>query len=284
MPVAASLAARSGLLSASPTSGTPSTLSPAEFRLPETPVGAVLHLPAHFGDRRDRGMDREADQYPDGRPHRHDDVAHQLREESGGCRRVRHVFRNHGFDPNTIRPIGWPDAPSSVRLPTSGQRQGSRALPHRRRPPPLRGHRPHLGIRLRPRHRDPRQGPHPDRDERLLLRSGRRRPTISPGPPDDERIPAEVLGRALVVRQPRDGSRGVRGPRLSDRFGDHRLPRDGTGLRHRVARGADRGQQVRGAAVHPRVESRTGGARREHQLRRRRRTGRRRARRRNCGT
>ena len=39
------------------------------------------------------------------------------------------------------------------------------------------------------------------------------------GPPDDERIPQEVLGRALVVAGARDDAGGVRGPRLPDRLG-----------------------------------------------------------------
>ena len=49
--------------------------------------------------------------------------------------------------------------------------------------------------------RDPRQGPHPHRDERVLLRLPSDAPNHLAGPADDERIPAEVLGRALVVEQ-----------------------------------------------------------------------------------
>ena len=48
------------------------------------------------------------------------------------------------------------------------------------------------------------------------------------GPADDERIPDEVLGRALVVRSAGDDARRVRRARLPDRFGHHRLPRDRT--------------------------------------------------------
>jgi phosphoribosylaminoimidazole-succinocarboxamide synthase len=68
------------------------------------------------------------------------------------------------------------------------------------------------------------------------------------GPPDDPRIPDEVLGRALVVRLP-------------DRLGVAGLPGDREGLRYHVAAGSGRGQQVCHAAVHPGDESRTGGPR-----------------------
>ena len=97
------------------------------------------------------------------------------------------------------------------------------------------------------------------------------------GPPDDERIPEEVLGRALVVQRARDAAGGVRGPRLPDRLGPHRLPEDRQGVRHRAAAGPDRGQQVRPAAVHPGHQGRTRTTRREHHVRRCDRSGRRRA-------
>ena len=71
------------------------------------------------------------------------------------------------------------------------------------------------------------------------------------GPADDERIPDEVLGRALVVRKldmiPVECV--ARGYLTGS--GLHRLPADRRGLRHRAARRPDRGQQVRRAAVHP---------------------------------
>ena len=71
------------------------------------------------------------------------------------------------------------------------------------------------------------------------------------GPPDDERIPAEVLGRALVVRATGDGAGGVRGPRLPDGFGTAGLSEDGESQRHRPSARPVRGQQVRLPAVHP---------------------------------
>ena len=71
------------------------------------------------------------------------------------------------------------------------------------------------------------------------------------GPPDDERIPADVLGRALVVETAGDAAGGGGGPWLSHRFGADRLPEDRHGVRHRVAVRVGGGQQVRRAAVHP---------------------------------
>ena len=70
MSSAASLAARNGLLSASPISGTPSSAVARGVQIARDAVGAVVYLPAHLGDRRDRGVDRQPDEYPDGRPRR----------------------------------------------------------------------------------------------------------------------------------------------------------------------------------------------------------------------
>ncbi len=64
---------------------------------------------------------------------------------------------------------------------------------------------------------DPRQGPGPHRDERVLLRRCSMRTNHLAGEPDDERIPEEVLGRALVVKRARHGARRVRRPRLPHR-------------------------------------------------------------------
>ena len=88
------------------------------------------------------------------------------------------------------------------------------------------------------------------------------------GPADDERIPDEVLGRALVVRRlemmPVECvARGyLTGSGLLD------YQRDRRGVRHRAAAGSDRGQQVRQPAVHPGDQGRTRRARREHLVRR----------------
>ena len=68
MSSAASLAAVSGLLNASPISGTSSALSPAESRLLGDPVGPAFDLPADLGDRRHRGVHRHTDEHPDERP------------------------------------------------------------------------------------------------------------------------------------------------------------------------------------------------------------------------
>ena len=72
------------------------------------------------------------------------------------------------------------------------------------------------------------------------------------GPPDDERIPDEVLGRALVVERTGDGAGRMRGPRLPDRLRADRLPEDRHGVRYRAAARAGRGQQVRTSRCSPR--------------------------------
>ena len=78
------------------------------------------------------------------------------------------------------------------------------------------------------------------------------------GPPDDPRIPDEVLGRALVVRRlemfPVECvARGyLTGSGLAG------LPGHREGLRYPAAAGPGRGQQVRHAVVHPGDESRAG--------------------------
>ena len=78
------------------------------------------------------------------------------------------------------------------------------------------------------------------------------------GPPDDPRIPDEVLGRALVVRElemvPVECvARGyLTGSGLTG------LPADRQSLWHRLAAGPRRGQQVLHTVVHPGDESRTG--------------------------
>ena len=94
------------------------------------------------------------------------------------------------------------------------------------------------------------------------------------GTPDDERIPDEVLGRALVVRElemvaVECVARGyLTGSGLLD------YQRTGKVRRYCAAARPDRGQQVRSAAVHPGHQSRTGTTRREHLVLRRNRNGR----------
>ena len=91
---------------------------------------------------------------------------------------------------------------------------------------------------------DPRQGPHPDRDERVLLRTRRRaQPPRRPArrSADSRRSAGPRAGGAPA----RDDARRVRGPRLSDRLGAAGLPEDRQGVRHRTAAGPGRGQQVR---------------------------------------
>lgn len=70
------------------------------------------------------------------------------------------------------------------------------------------------------------------------------------GPPDDPRIPDEVLGRALVVRR-LEMLPVECGPWLPDRFGVTGLPGNREGMRYRAAAGPGRGQSVRHTAVHP---------------------------------
>ena len=99
--------------------------------------------------------------------------------------------------------------------------------------------------------RDPRQGPHPDRDERVLLRLHRgaqpsRRSARRPAHPRRGARPR--AGGA----QARDDSRRVRRARLPHRLRADRLPEDRRGLRHRAAAGSDRGQQVRRRRCSPR--------------------------------
>ncbi len=98
---------------------------------------------------------------------------------------------------------------------------------------------------------DPGQGPDPDRDERVLLRprsarptTWRARPTTSASPPrcwavrwwcaQLEMLPVECVARGYLT-----------GSGLLD------YQAVGFGVRHRAARRAGRGQQVRRAAVHP---------------------------------
>ena len=78
------------------------------------------------------------------------------------------------------------------------------------------------------------------------------------GPADDERIPDEVLGRALVVKQlemmPVECV--ARGYLTGSGIIDYRATGRVCGIE--LPDGSDRGQQVRRAAVHPRHEGRTG--------------------------
>ncbi len=84
------------------------------------------------------------------------------------------------------------------------------------------------------------------------------------GPPDDPRIPEEVLGRALLVRRlemlPVECvARGyLTGSGLLD------YQKTGTLCGIELPPGIGRGQQVRRAVVHPGHQSRTGRTRREH--------------------
>ena len=75
-----------------------------------------------------------------------------------------------------------------------------------------------LGVRLHPRLRDTRQGPHPDRDERLLLRL--RRGAQPPGRPTRRRAhPRRGARPGAGGAGTGDGAGGARGPRLPDRLG-----------------------------------------------------------------
>ena len=98
------------------------------------------------------------------------------------------------------------------------------------------------------------------------------------GPPDDERIPDEVLGRALVVRKldmmPVECV--ARGYLTGSGLLDYQQTGEVCGIA--LPRRAQRGQQVRRAAVHPGHQGRARPARREHLVRRRGRAGRRRPR------
>ena len=98
------------------------------------------------------------------------------------------------------------------------------------------------------------------------------------GPPDDPRIPAEVLGRALVVRKldmiPVECV--ARGYLTGSGLLDYQKTGEVSGIA--LPPGLDRGQQVRLPAVHAGHQGRARPARREHLVRRRDRHGRRRAR------
>ena len=119
-------------------------------------------------------------------------------------------------------------------------REGPRPLRRGRRAAADGGQRP--DQRLRPRAADahPGQGPHPHRDEHVLVRAaraGRRAPRRR------RRRPADPRRRP----RPRDagpaaghGAGRVRGPRLPHRLRSHRLPAHRGGLRRRAARRARR--------------------------------------------
>ena len=121
---------------------------------------------------------------------------------------------------------------------------------------------------------DPRQGSHPDRDERVLLRSGRRAQ-----PP---RGPARRRAHSRRRARPRAGRRGTRDdagrggrPRLPHRFGAHRLP-DGPArcAASRCPPAWSRPASSTEPLFTPATKAELGAARREHLVRRRGRVGR----------
>ena len=94
-------------------------------------------------------------------------------------------------------------------------------------------------------------------------------------------IPAEVVGRAMVVQSLDDAADRVRGARLPHRVGLGRVPGERHGVRHpRCPTGLAERRPPARADLHPGVQGADGRARREHLVRADGRARRRRARRR----